>query len=66
MNSYTKYSIVVPFYNEAANVTPLYVRLTDVMEQLDGPYEMVFVDDGSSDDTLNTLYQICENDSRVG
>ena len=65
MNSYTKYSIVVPFYNEAANVTPLYIRLTDVMEELDGPYEMVFVDDGSSDDTANTLYQICENDSRV-
>jgi glycosyltransferase involved in cell wall biosynthesis len=64
MNS-TKYSIVVPFYNEAANVTPLYIRLTDVMEELDGPYEMVFVDDGSSDDTPNTLYQICENDSRV-
>ena len=31
MNRAVKYSIVVPLYNEEANVTPLYVRLTQVM-----------------------------------
>jgi glycosyltransferase involved in cell wall biosynthesis len=60
-----KFSIVVPLYNEAANVTPLYVRLTQVMAGLDEPYEIVFVDDGSTDHTLKTLDEIYESDSRV-
>ena len=65
MNRHIKYSIVVPLYNEAANVTALYVRLTQVMEGLDEPYEIVFVDDGSADQTPKTLYEIYESDSRV-
>jgi len=65
MNRNVKYSIVVPLYNEAANVTALYVRLTQVMEGLDEPYEIVFVDDGSADNTQETLYEIYESDSRV-
>jgi glycosyltransferase involved in cell wall biosynthesis len=65
MNRNIKFSIVVPLYNEAANVTPLYVRLTQVMTGLDEPYEIVFVDDGSTDHTLKTLYEICESDSRI-
>jgi glycosyltransferase involved in cell wall biosynthesis len=56
---------VVPLYNEAANVTALYVRLTQVMVGLDEPYEIVFVDDGSADHTPKTLYAIYESDSRV-
>src|SRR5208283_5913619 len=59
------YSIVVPLYNESANVTTLYVRLTHVMAALDEPYEIVFVDDGSTDQTPATLQAIYESDSRV-
>ena len=51
MNRHIKYSIVVPLYNEAANVIALYVRLTEVMTGLVEPYEIVFVDDGSKDQT---------------
>src|SRR5437016_10121301 len=65
MNQAIKYSIVVPLYNEEASVTPLYVRLTQVMAGLDEPYEIVFVDDGSTDQTLKALYEIYESDSRV-
>src|SRR5579864_903667 len=65
MNSESKLSIVVPLYNEAANVTPLYVRLTLVMAKIDESYEIVFVDDGSADHTLKTLHEIYESDSRV-
>src|SRR5579872_314518 len=65
MNNDMKFSIVVPLYNEAASVTPLYVRLTQVMARVDEPYEIVFVDDGSTDHTLSTLYEIYESDSRV-
>jgi glycosyltransferase involved in cell wall biosynthesis len=65
MNNKVKYSIVVPLYNEAANVTPLYVRLTEVMEGFDEVYEIILIDDGCSDETPQRLYEISESDSRV-
>jgi len=46
-----KYSIVVPFHNEEENVTILYARLKQVMEQVDDSFELIFIDDGSSDRT---------------
>ena len=55
MNKKLKYSIVVPLYNEAANVTPLYVRLTEIMEGLDEPYEIILIDDGCRRNTTDTL-----------
>ncbi|HEV3275748.1 MAG TPA: glycosyltransferase, partial [Terriglobia bacterium] len=45
----TRFSIVVPLYNEAASLVPLYVRLTQVMTTLESRYEIIFVDDGSRD-----------------
>ena len=65
MNKEMKYSIVVPLYNEAANVTPLYMRLTQVMDDLGEPYEIILVDDGSKDDTPRQLRAISASDSRV-
>jgi glycosyltransferase involved in cell wall biosynthesis len=60
-----KYSIVVPFHNEEENVTALYDRLKAVMESTGESFELVFVDDGSSDDTFHTLREILGVDSRV-
>ncbi len=60
-----KYSIVVPFHNEEENVTVLYARLKQVMEQVGEPFEMVFVDDGSVDRTYKLLEEIAAVDSRV-
>jgi glycosyltransferase involved in cell wall biosynthesis len=60
-----KFSIVVPVYNEEANIAPLYVRLTQVMTGLEEPYEIVFIDDGSEDRTPRALNELFENDSRV-
>jgi glycosyltransferase involved in cell wall biosynthesis len=65
MNRDTKFSVVVPLYNEEANAIPLYARLTQVMAGLDEPYEIVFVDDGSTDHTLKRLHEIYDSDSRV-
>ena len=61
----TKYSIVVPFHNEEENVTVLYARLKQVMEQVGEPFELVFVDDGSVDRTYKLLEEIAAVDSRV-
>jgi glycosyltransferase involved in cell wall biosynthesis len=60
-----RFSIVVPLYNEAASLTTLYVRLTQVMGTLEGRYEIIFVDDGSRDATPQLLREIYESDSRV-
>src|SRR5271169_1700396 len=60
-----KYSIVVPFHNEEENVTTLYDRLKAVMEQVGEAFELVFVDDGSSDRTYKLLEEIAAVDSRV-
>jgi len=60
-----KFSIVVPFHNEQENVTELYDRLKVVMEANGESFELVFVDDGSSDQTFSLLQQIAAVDSRV-
>jgi glycosyltransferase involved in cell wall biosynthesis len=60
-----KYSIVVPFHNEEENVTILYARLKQVMEQVDVSFELILVDDGSSDRTYKLLQEIAAVDERV-
>ncbi|MGA3263990.1 MAG: glycosyltransferase family 2 protein [Terracidiphilus sp.] len=60
-----KYSIVVPFHNEEENVTALYARLKQAMEQVGESFELVLVDDGSSDRTYKLLEEIAAVDSRV-
>jgi glycosyltransferase involved in cell wall biosynthesis len=60
-----KYSIVVPFHNEEENVTVLYARLKQVMEHVGDSFELVFVDDGSSDRTYKLMEEIAAVDSRV-
>src|SRR6202140_630563 len=59
------YSLVVPFFNEQENIPTLYMKLTEVMDSIGEPYEMVFVDDGSKDNTYKVLSEIYEHDRRV-
>ncbi len=65
IESAIRYSIVVPFYNEQENIPDLYMKLTDVMDSVGEPYEMVFVDDGSKDSSYKVLSEIYEHDRRV-
>jgi undecaprenyl-phosphate 4-deoxy-4-formamido-L-arabinose transferase len=51
-------SIVVPVFNESANLPTLWSRLKPVLDGLDRPWETVFVDDGSRDDSLGILREI--------
>jgi glycosyltransferase involved in cell wall biosynthesis len=60
-----KYSIVVPFHNEEENVTEMYDRVKAVMENVGESFEMVFVDDGSSDKTFPLLQAMAGVDSRI-
>jgi len=60
-----KYSIVVPFHNEEENITAMYDRLKAVMEQVGDSFELVLVDDGSTDRSYKLLEEIAAVDSRV-
>src|SRR5579862_3607454 len=58
-------SIVVPVYNEAANLSTLWARLKPVMDRLGRECEVLFVDDGSSDESLEMLRAMAGEDARV-
>lgn len=62
---YPLVSIVVPMYNESPNVEPFYERVSKVMQALGESYEIVCVNDGSKDDTINRLITLAEKDPRV-
>lgn len=54
------FSIVVPVYNESTVLLALAKRLSRVLEQLNQPYEVIFVDDGSTDDSASILRGLAE------
>ena len=54
-------SIVIPFYNEAANICALFGRLIPVLQKLDLVWEVVCVNDGSRDDTLGRLLDVARS-----
>lgn len=57
------YSIIVPLYNEGEVIMETSRRIKEVMDSVGEPYEVVFVDDGSRDDTYVKVKKICkEND----
>jgi dolichol-phosphate mannosyltransferase len=59
-----KYSIVIPIYNEEESFPALVKRLREVMDQLDGPTEIVLVDDGSKDASYDLMTQVNAEDLR--
>jgi glycosyltransferase involved in cell wall biosynthesis len=58
-------SIVVPAYNEADGLQAFYDETIKYLPKLDKEYEIVFVDDGSNDGTLNVMKAIAKKDSNV-
>lgn len=65
MEGQIMYSIVVPVYNEEEVIQVTYSLLTDVMEQTGQTYELIFVNDGSRDRTMDILTQAALIDSSV-
>lgn len=58
-------SAVVPVFNEEKNVGPLFEELCDVFERIGDPFEIVFVNDGSTDGTRSRLREIQRRDRRL-
>src|SRR5262245_32616264 len=60
-----KLSVIVPLYNEQESIQPLYEAIVRAVEPLGRPFEMVFVDDGSKDDTVAIATSLARRDSRL-
>jgi dolichol-phosphate mannosyltransferase len=58
-------SVVVPCYNEQEGIRACHARLTEVLRGLEEPYEIVYVDDGSRDETPRILAEIQQEDARA-
>jgi polyisoprenyl-phosphate glycosyltransferase len=57
-------SVVIPLFNERANLAPLAARLIPALEQAGVSFEAIFVDDGSSDESLKELRRLCAVETR--
>lgn len=58
-------SIVIPLYNEEENIEELHKKLSETLSQLLISYEIIYVDDGSRDNTLRLLEEIQKKDPHV-
>ena len=54
-------SIVIPFHNESENITPLISKVDDVLQKMELDYEIVAVDDASTDDSYAILQKLTQN-----
>jgi glycosyltransferase involved in cell wall biosynthesis len=59
-------SLVIPVFNEGANIGPLCAEVVPILEGLVSSWEIVFVDDGSGDDTLERIKAESARDPRIG
>lgn len=58
-------SVIIPLLNEEENIPLLYEELKDVLDTLDKQYEILFIDDGSTDKSLELLRDLQNSDSHV-
>lgn len=65
MSANVRYSIVVPVYNEEAVIHETYRRLKQVMDRTGEAYELLFVNDGSRDNTAKIIRGFCKLDEAV-
>ena len=58
-------SIVIPVYNEEENICTLYNSLTPICQKIGKTYEIIFVDDGSTDRSIPILCSLQEQDKAI-
>lgn len=59
------FSVVLPVHNEAGTLEELYLRLKSAMEGMGEPFEVIFVDDGSFDESLRIIKELRGKDARI-
>ena len=65
MRTPIKLSVIVPFYNEQDSIGALHAAIVNAVTPLQIPFEMVFVDDGSKDQTLARAVELAHQDHRI-
>lgn len=60
-----QYSIVAPVYNEAGNLERFYQEVKLVLDGTDEPWELLLVNDGSTDESLSIMHRLAEGDNRI-
>lgn len=58
-------SLIIPFYNEVENLAECYERMTHALDPVGKSYEMLFIDDGSTDESIAVVRLLAERDPRV-
>lgn len=61
----TKLEIILPAHNEEGNIRPIYDAIVQVLSSTNYRYTILFVDDGSTDDTLSRIKELANGDSKV-
>jgi dolichol-phosphate mannosyltransferase len=59
------YSIIAPIYNELENIPELYRRVSEVMDSTNEPWELILVDDGSTDGSTDAIRELAKDDKCV-
>ena len=59
------FSIIAPIYNEIGNIPELVLRVREAMDQTGRPWELILVDDGSTDGSTDAIRQLAREDKRV-
>jgi polyisoprenyl-phosphate glycosyltransferase len=59
------YSIIAPIFNEKDNLPELYRRVKEVMDSTNEPWELILVDDGSTDSSISVIRELAKDDQRV-
>ena len=59
------YSIISPIFNESGNIPDLYIRLRDVLDSTGESWELILIDDGSTDDSADLIRDYANQDARV-
>jgi glycosyltransferase involved in cell wall biosynthesis len=60
-----KLSVVIPLYNEEKSLEELYKRITIALQPLSKNYQLIFIDDGSTDNSFTVLRDLHKKDTRV-
>ncbi|HBL13440.1 MAG TPA: glycosyltransferase [Cyanobacteria bacterium UBA11162] len=60
-----KYSFIIPIYNEEETLLEMYRRVSTVMDRMDGAVELIFVNDGSRDRSIQIIREFHQQDERV-